>query len=183
MKKLMVVLVASVFAASAACGAPKTTTTGVQAQAVSSPAAADGLAPRARKSPRAGKAFPTTVFTPAQAITEAANTAGGAKGVFEFKVASIGGNGSKGRSVYLNSEADYHDAKNISVMVRPAAVQEMEQKMGAPLDKALAGKRVSVTGTAHPVKTNIYDESHKKTGQTFMQTRIIVAKAEKLVVR
>jgi hypothetical protein len=181
----MVLLVASVMAAGAAPGAPKTTTTGVQAEGVSSPAAADGLAPKTRK-PRtlkADKAFPTTVYSPAQAIAEAAKAEGAAKGVFEFKVASVGGNDGKGRSIFLNSEADHHDAKNISAMVRPVAVQELEQTLGAPLDKALAGKRIAVTGTAHPKTINIYDEAHNKTGQTFTRTRVMLAKAEKLAVK
>jgi hypothetical protein len=180
----MVVLVASLMATGAACGAPKTKVD-VPARALASPADVGALTPKTRKArvPRAVKEFPTTVFSPAQAITEAANTEGGAKGVFEFKVASVGGNGGKGKSVYLNSEADYHDARNISVMVRPAAVTGLEQTLGGPLDKTLAGKKVSVIGTAHPVKTNIYDADHKKTGETFTQTRIILAKAEKLAVK
>jgi hypothetical protein len=170
MNKLIVVLAASVLAVGAACGAP--------------PAKPKASVEKAVAKPVAKAAAP---IGPAQAIAAVAKAArekdgDGLKGVFEFRVASVGA-GSRGRGVFLNSEADYHDAKNLSVQLRPEAVKALEASLGAPLDKTMAGKRISVTGTARAKSFNVYDADGSKTGKTWSQTRIIVAKADNLVVK
>lgn len=124
----------------------------------------------------------SSVYSPREAIAAASRDETGASGVFEFKVASIGG-GAKGRAVFLNSEEDYRDPKNLTVMVRPAAVKAIEAKLGKPLDKAFNGKRVRVTGTAQKAKINLYDADNKRTGETETQVRITVTEAASIVVR
>lgn len=159
MKHLIVVAGAVMLAASGACNAPP-----------SEPVEAAHV-----EMPEPG------AIAPEQAISAAAaEPAAGVEGTFEFRVASVGGG--RGR-VFLNSEADYHDAGNLSVMLPAKAAKEMEKALGAPLSKALVAKQVSVTGTARQVTVNVYGPDRKKTGETHTQTRIEVASADRIVVK
>jgi hypothetical protein len=69
-------------------------------------------------------------MTPEQAITAAAaNPEHGAQGEFEFVVASVGsGESARGTVVYLNSAADYRTPENLSVMIMPLTVREIEPR-------------------------------------------------------
>src|SRR5690242_6846981 len=155
MKQLIVM--ALVLVAAGACNAPPD-----QVAQSSAAEAGDGVAPREAL------------------VAAAASPKDGAEGVFEFRVASVGGG--RGR-IFLNSEADYRDPANLSVMLRPADVKQMEKALGGPLAKTLVEKNVSVTGTAKQVKINVYGPDRKKTGETRTQTRIVVASADSIVVK
>lgn len=154
---------AMAMATGAACGAPQARdAASVQAQLVSTPSAA---------------------LSPAQAIeAAAARPDDGAEGVFEFAVRSVGGGRSARSSVFLNSAADYHEADNLSVMIRPAAAREIEQALGGPLAERLDGKRISVRGVARRVQVDVYGENRRKTGESYFQTRIEVTRADQVVV-
>lgn len=124
-------------------------------------------------------------LTPSQAVkAAAAEPEAGVEGVFDIAVKSVGGRASqRGGTMFLNSEADYHNPANLSVMIRPAAVKEMEAALGGSLRDALANKRVQVAGVARRVPIAIYGEDNKKTGDSWFQTRITVERADQIVVR
>jgi hypothetical protein len=132
---------------------------------------------------KAGALTKSAALVPAQAIAAAAKADDGAEGVFEFQIGSVGENARKGRPVFLNSEADYHSPKNLSVMIRPAVVKDVEEAAGGSLDKTLAHKRIKVTGVAKQVKVAVYDDDHKKTGESYMQTRITVTDAGQIAFK
>jgi hypothetical protein len=171
MNKLVLVAVAWTLAVGGACGAPP-------AKQVAAVAPEQGRPVQAKSQrDRSG------ALAPAQAIAAASKTDDGAEGVFEFQVGSVGENARKGRPVFLNSEADYHSPKNLSVMIQPAVVKEIETAAGGSLGKTLAHKRITVTGVAKQVKVAVYGEDHKKTGESYMQTRITVTDAGQIVFR
>lgn len=172
MNKLILVAIAWTLAVGGACGAPP-----------AKQVAATEKAEQGKPVHTGSASTRSDVLAPAQAIAAASKTEEGAEGVFEFQIGSIGQNTRKGRPVFLNSETDYHSPKNLSVMIRPAAVKDIETAVGGSLDKALAHRRIKVTGVAKQAKVAVYDEDHKKTGESYMQTRIVVADARQIVFK
>jgi hypothetical protein len=164
MNKLVLVVVAWTLAAGGACGAPPTRRVAEQDKQSASKSGALALAP-------------------AQAIVAASKKDDGAEGVFEFQVGSVGETSRKGRPVFLNSEADYHSPKNLSVMIQPTVVKDVEAAAGGSLDKTLAHKRIKVTGVAKQVKVAVYGDDHKKTGESYTQTRITVTRADQIAMK
>lgn len=83
-------------------------------------------------------------LTPAQAISRAAAASpNSVRAVVEFKVQSA----AKARGgYYLDSEADFHSAANLGVMIRPSAMPELTKKYGDDLKGALVGKTVKIIG-------------------------------------
>lgn len=165
MNKLVLAAVAWTLAVGGACGAPPAKHVAEQGKTIAMSNAK------------------SSALTPAQAIVAASKADDGAEGVFEFQIGSVGQNARKGRPVFLNSEADYHSPKNLSVMIQPAAVKDIETAAGGSLGKTLAHKRITVTGVAKQVKVAVYGDDHKKTGESYMQTRIIVTDAGQIVFK
>jgi hypothetical protein len=152
-------IAASLLPAGAACGAPPN---GAPATAAPKKAAA---------------------LSAAQAIAAAAKSDQGAQGVFQFAVASVGKSKSRrGGSAYLNSEADFHDPRNVSVRIPAKTVKDIETALGHPLEQGLVGKRIAVTGVARRIEKAHYDKDRKRTGETYAQTQIAVTSADQIVV-
>ncbi|MEP7210450.1 MAG: hypothetical protein ABI740_06405 [Alphaproteobacteria bacterium] len=172
MNKLVLVAVAWTMAASGACGAPP-----------EKKVAAVDKSEQGRSVQAKSQRDRSSALAPAQAIAAASKADDGAEGVFEFQVGSVGETSRKGRPVFLNSEADYHNPKNLSVMIQPAVVKEVEAAAGGSLDKTLANKRIKVTGVAKQVKVAVYGEDHEKTGTTVTQTRITVTNASQIAMK
>ncbi|RDE06996.1 hypothetical protein [Sphingomonas aracearum] len=124
-----------------------------------------GLAPQ-------GVAAQSATLTPAQAVAAAAAPgAGPVSGTFEFQVGSTG---ASGYDVYLNSDADYHAATNLTVVLHAEAVNALTKQLGGHPADMLTGKRIRVTGAAQRVAFPRRDGT-----QTF-QTRIEVATADQI---
>jgi hypothetical protein len=89
----------------------------------------------------------TVPLNPAQAI-EAAAKSGEVEGVFEFQVGSTG---ASGFDVYLNSDADYRAATNLSVELHTVAINALMKQLSAHPEDVMKGKRIRVKGTARRV--------------------------------
>lgn len=79
----------------------------------------------------------------------AAEASGDKAGVFELQVRASGRD--RGR-LYLNSEADYRDARNLSVVFTSQVEAEFKRLHGSTPDEFLKGKNIAVLGSARQVK-------------------------------
>ncbi|GAB3360211.1 hypothetical protein GCM10027430_33240 [Lysobacter tyrosinilyticus] len=95
----------------------------------------------------------------------------GVAGVFGIDVVATG----RGRGeVYLNSEADYRDQRNLTVHFTPAAVAAYRKLHGADPDMDLKGKRITVVGAARRMRIDFLNAG-VPTGKFYYQTHVIVS--------
>ncbi|TDK31001.1 hypothetical protein [Luteimonas terrae] len=114
---------------------------------------------------------------PPQAIQLAADAAPrGVAGVFAMQVKAVG---ATGHVVYLNSEADYRDQRNLTVAVSQAAARQLEARLGAPLTRALDRQRILVRGAARRVRIDFVTEG-VLSGKYYYQTHVRVTDAAQI---
>lgn len=83
--------------------------------------------------------------------------------------------------VHLNSEDDYRDQRNLSIVLEYTAVQELAAQLGAPPEIALKGKQILVSGTARRVKI-VFVADGKPTDKYYFQTHVVVTRASQIRV-
>lgn len=116
---------------------------------------------------------------PSQAITRAAAAAPyGAPGRYTLVVRSVGR--VKGL-IYLNSQRDYRDQRNVSVVLYPQAQHQLRARLGGSIAQGLEGHRIAVIGTARRAKTLYLDAHHHATGRYYYQTHIAITRGNQLV--
>jgi hypothetical protein len=121
----------------------------------------------------------SSVISPIKAIQLSAESAPvNLKGIFEFKVKSAD---TEQRLVFLNSEIDNLDQRNLSIALRPNAVKELIQKYGNNPKEFLLDKNIRVKGEAKRVKTWVLYKN-KNTKRYYYQTKIFVKSANQLTV-
>ncbi|WP_329740565.1 hypothetical protein [Dyella sp. A6] len=112
-----------------------------------------------------------------QAIDRAAAAAPyGVPGRYTLVVRSVGH--AKGL-VYLDSQRDYRDQRNVSVVLYPNAQAQLRARLGGPLAKTLEGHRIVVVGAARQVKILFMDNGHT-TGKYYYQTHIPVTRGNQV---
>jgi hypothetical protein len=115
---------------------------------------------------------------PMEAIERAAALAPGAyPGVF---VMTVRASGRQGSSLYLNSESDYRDPRNLSLEVRPVAQAQLESRLGASAETALRGRTIRVDGAARRVRID-FTADGRPTGKYYYQTHVVVERGEQLL--
>ncbi len=115
---------------------------------------------------------------PMEAIERAAALAPGAyPGVF---VMTVRASGRQGSSLYLNSESDYRDPRNLSLEVRPVAQAQLESRLGASPEIALRGRTIRVDGEARRVRID-FTADGRPTGKYYYQTHVVVERGEQLL--
>ncbi|MCB1104984.1 MAG: hypothetical protein H7A44_06275 [Opitutaceae bacterium] len=116
-------------------------------------------------------------ISPEQAVMAAAAAApAGVDGVFTFTVQATGED--KGY-VYLNSQADYRDQRNLSVEIPPAVRRELWRKFGADPIDYFKGKTIRVIGTAQRVKI-WFNFGGYRTEKYYYQTHVMVRDADQI---
>ena len=121
----------------------------------------------------------TAYITPEQAVFGAGAAAPGAmKGVF---VLEVRGTGRQDGNIYLNSEADYRDQRNLTVAVRPPAIGPLAARFGADPDVYLKGRRITVSGFARRVRID-FTAHGLPTGKYYYQTHVEVVRPEQITV-
>ncbi|WP_394002653.1 hypothetical protein ACF3M1_16955 [Luteimonas sp. WGS1318] len=114
---------------------------------------------------------------PAQAIQLAADAAPrDVPGLFSMQVQATG---EQGGEIYLNSEADYRDQRNLTVALTPAAAQQLALRLGEPLAVALDRKRILVRGSARRVRID-FTTAGQPTGKYYYQTHVRVTDAAQI---
>src|SRR5437763_17132117 len=87
---------------------------------------------------------PPAIMSPVQAV-ESAIRAGplGVRGTFAMLVR---GAGHAHGHVFLNSEVDYRDPRNLSIDIDVRATKRLERQLGSPPDKFYNGQSIEVPG-------------------------------------
>ena len=113
---------------------------------------------------------PAAIF-PGEAISRAADAAPrGVRGRFVMKVRAVGR--ADGR-LFLNSEEDYRDQRNLSIAVAPRAARATLKRLGLRRDGDFVGRRISVNGVAERVRID-FTSNGRSTGKYYYQTHVRV---------
>ena len=150
-------------------------------RAVVAGAALFGLAACAPSANGIGRASPPLVrLTPEQAVMNAAEVAPqGVSGLFEMTVRGSG-IADAGR-LYLNSQPDYRDPRNMSVVLTPAMQAQLRERFGADPAEFLDGKRIAVRGTARRVRI-AFIANGRPTEKYYYQTHLMLEQPSDLSV-
>jgi len=113
-------------------------------------------------------------ITPRQAIEKAADAApAGISGTFDMQVLATG---DKDGEIYLNSENDYRDQRNLTVVIRPDVAAAFAAKYGESAETFFKGKHILVTGEAKRV-TIWFLCDDKRTDKYYYQTHVVLTDA------
>lgn len=93
-------------------------------------------------------------------------------GTFTLTVRSTGGDH---EILFLNSERDFRDPRNLSPSLHPHAVEELKKLHGGDLAAFFAGRTIWVTGDAERVPVTLLKDG--KVVGTYFQHRIAVTDA------
>lgn len=93
----------------------------------------------------------------------------GVKGVYNFEIKA---SGTQRQWVYLNTELDYRDQRNITVALTPKVAAELTQAYGEPAEDFFLNKSIQVKGYASRVK--ILFNSQRPMGKYYYQTHVPV---------
>lgn len=109
----------------------------------------------------------------------AENEQTGVMGLFAFEVKSVG---RAGDDLFVGSEADYRDQRNLSLRIAPEAQRELHLLHRADPETMLMGKQVSVWGRVRRVRIDFTSDG-LPTGKYYYQTQLAVRDAKQLQVR
>jgi len=138
----------------------------VAAAAISSCATIDG----------AGR---SNLISPSEAIESAAAAAPrSVQGQFAIRVKGVG---RQGGNIYLNSETDYRDQRNLTIAILPSAIGPLAQRYGSDPDVFLIGKRIVVSGEARRTQIH-FTADGRPTGKYYFQTHVRVGNADQISV-
>jgi hypothetical protein len=102
----------------------------------------------------------------------------GVKGTFQFVIKA---SGVKSGVVYLNTEMDYRDRRNITVTLHSKIISVFTAKYGASPDFYFIDKTIGVTGEIKRVKIYLIANG-KRTEKYYYQTQLIVTSLEQVNV-
>ena len=118
-------------------------------------------------------------FLPEQAVMAAASAAPrSVPGIFTMPVRATG---KAGRRVYLNSELDYRDQRNLTVNIDQRAARALAARFGAPPEEFFKGKAIEVRGAARRVTIGFF-ENGRPTGLYYYQTHVNVRGSSQIVL-
>lgn len=117
-------------------------------------------------------------LSPEQAVISAASSPEGTSGIFEMPVRAAGRAEGK---LFLNSELDYRDPRNLSVAIVPAVEAALSQRLGANPETYLIGKTIAVRGTAKKTRI-VFTAAGRPTDKYYFQTHVRLLAADDLTV-
>ncbi|HEX8613868.1 MAG TPA: hypothetical protein VF800_21540 [Telluria sp.] len=121
----------------------------------------------------------TGTIAPAEAVQLAAASApAGVPGIFALRVQATG---RQNGYLYLNSEADYRDQRNLSIAVSPSVIRVLTAQLGQDPAIALQGKRLLVSGDATRVPIH-FVANGRMTDKYYYQTHVAVTDAAQIEV-
>ncbi|MCU6434669.1 hypothetical protein LPB67_12905 [Undibacterium sp. Jales W-56] len=122
--------------------------------------------------------FNAKAISPVEAIQLAAAAPNGVAGTFALRVKATG---MQDNRVYLNSESDYRDQRNLSIEITPEAAAKMTKLLGADPLVELKGKQLRVVGTARRVTVYFFIDG-KRTDKYYYQTHVLVSDPTQIMV-
>ena len=118
-------------------------------------------------------------IAPFEAIQAAAAAAPGrVPGVFEMRVVA---SGRQSGNIYLNSEKDYRDQRNLTIAIHPSAFAALHSRFGGDPDDALAGRVIRVKGAARRAQI-LFLENGRPTGKYYYQTHVDVIRGDQIEI-
>jgi hypothetical protein len=115
----------------------------------------------------------TGLIQPRTAVEKAAAAApAGVFGTFDVHVLSTGNENGK---VFLNSESDYRDQRDLTVELVPSVAHDLEKIYGAPPETFFRDKHIAVTGQALRVTVWFFDSDGHQSDKYYYQTHVLVA--------
>ena len=102
----------------------------------------------------------------------------GVTGTFQLPIKA---SGNVGGTVYLNSDLNYKNQRNISVVLPINTIKAFTKHYGEPPETYFIGKTIAVTGTVKRVKIYLY-KNGKRSKKYFFQTHIKINKLNKINV-
>jgi hypothetical protein len=116
-------------------------------------------------------------IAPMQAIFLAASAAPkGIPGTFRLHIQSAG---RQDGNIYLDSEVDYRDQRNLCIAVFPTAAEGFRKEYGDYPDKLLVGKSILVKGQAIRVRID-FTYNGQVTGKYYYQTHVDVISIDQI---
>ena len=117
------------------------------------------------------------VYSAQEAVMGAADRSAGLLGEFAFVVRATGWKNGK---LYLNSEHDYRDPRNLSIAIEPEVAQRIVGEVAKDARQNLVGRIVVVRGMARTTRIDFTDEASKPSGKYYFQTQVSVGRPEQL---
>lgn len=121
---------------------------------------------------------PTLRLSPAQAVMNAAEMPDGVGGVFEMVVRATGRQGGR---LFLNSEADYRDPRNLTIVVTPVEEKALRVRLGGPVETAILKKVIAVRGIARKTRIDFVTDG-LPTGKYYFQTHLKLRSARDMTI-
>jgi len=108
-------------------------------------------------------------------IRQAAEAApDGVKGEYTLKIKAAG---KSQNALYLNTEIDYRDPRNVSVAIHPRAFKAFRKKYGKEAQDFFVGKKIKIQGEARRVIIKVSPEGKPPYKYYYFQTHIHVFKS------
>jgi hypothetical protein len=86
-----------------------------------------------------------------------------------------------GPRLFLNSESDYRDQRNLSIAIQPHALPVLRDRLGKDLKAALEGRDIRVRGIARRTRIGFFNNG-KPTGLYYFQTHVAVDSADQISI-
>jgi hypothetical protein len=119
-------------------------------------------------------------ISPIQAIEKAAEASPkGIRGFFELRVKATG---KPKNIVFLNSELDYRDPRNISIAISPKVAESFMKKYGETPELFLKNKRIIVYGEVRKVKISFGCNGKRNKNQYYYQTHVRVGSLSQILI-
>jgi hypothetical protein len=124
----------------------------------------------------------TQWIDPAMAVqlAAAAGPGRGVEGVFALQVRATGEDAGR---LFLGSQADYRDPRNLSVALDPQVLPALAERLQANPAVALMGKPILVRGTARLVRIDFTKADGSASGKYYYQTHVRVSDAAQIQLR
>lgn len=117
------------------------------------------------------------VMTPPIAVMMAAATAPGAIG--GTILMTVRASATTGGVLYLNSEADYRDVRNVSVAVPAGVTKQLAARWGSAPGRFLQDRRIRVRGYAQRVRI-AFLANGRATGKYYYQTHVVLQSPQQI---
>jgi len=119
-------------------------------------------------------------IAPEKAVIAAAKAApDGVPGIFKMTVRAVGHENGR---IFLNSESDYRDQRNLTIAMSEEVEKALEVKIGAVSEQAFVGRRIFVRGVAQRVRID-FTAGGRPTGKYYYQTHVLVTAPVQVAVK
>jgi len=102
----------------------------------------------------------------------------GVIGTFQFKIKA---SGIKGGVIYLNTEMDYRDRRNITVVIHPKIIDAFTKQFGSSPNLFFINKTIKVSGEAKRVRIDFISNG-KRSNKYYFQTHLLISSLKQIKV-